>query len=309
MDATSEQELTYMILWNNKVLTALKARQTLKHLFISVNHRSIHSHAFPLTKFWKDLKGFRNLTSLELYHFIGSWDLLAKDIAFLLKGSPSLKLLGLGKVVDIRSEEFLPRICQQYASYEGTVPLSLKTLKLGWGLGMTEGSRLRFGSYLEALVKLEEIETLHLCNRPRLLDQQRNTSVDWSLFEQCTSVRQLAVTNITDEVCTWINDRTDIVELIVSKHYGMYDQELPFFNDLKLPQLSMLFVREISVAETMEKDIDTLKKTNCLGVCRSAISVLDRLPDGGIHLTRLAICLDFGLQWVSKRHQFSFLLN
>jgi hypothetical protein len=96
----------------------------------------------------------------------------------------------------------------------------------------------------------------------------------------------------------------------------MYDYTLNNFNKLKLPNLSMLFTRETAVElredwENEFTDIDSSateiedseldSETPRARPCKSTITVLDRLRDGGSKLTRLGICIDFEAHWVSQQ--------
>jgi hypothetical protein len=66
--------------------------------------------------------------------------------------------------------------------------------------------------------------------------------------------------------------------------------------------LSMLFVQS-KPGNKRELDDWSDRITNTWDTARidaDVITVLDRLPDGGAHLTRLGLCLDFGTQWVCQ---------
>lgn len=213
----------------------------------------------------------------------------------LLKDSPSLELLGLTHVNKSLYAEFLKDICGHYASIPGTKPLSLKTLKLGYGMCLRCFQMT--GNYLKALLQLDKLETLHVHNR--------NLSTEWTFFEECHSVHQLAVYVVTKEVCDWLNKHPSTCELLVTFHFDIYNEYLDYFDLLRLPRLSMLYVREMFV--DISDDIPT-DRDMTLDLIRKRITVLDRLHDEGIHLTRLALCLDPRHQWVSIVHRI-FLIH
>src|SRR2546423_1474279 len=134
-----------LILRKPELLGFFKNCQTLKQLSIQFASKHIEDrdHAFNCSI---PLKGFRNLTALELYKFYGDEDLLVKDIAAVLIECPRLKTLGLAFACDCDCDEFpeaivlegdcefLENLCVQYASRRGATPLALETLRLGLGM-------------------------------------------------------------------------------------------------------------------------------------------------------------------------------
>jgi hypothetical protein len=54
-----------------------------------------------------------------------------------------------------------------------------------------------------------------------------------------------------------------------------------------------------SATEIEDSDLDS--ETPRARPCKSTITVLDRLRDGGSKLTRLGICIDFEAHWVSQQ--------
>ena len=275
------------------------------------------------------LKVFGNLTSLELYEFSGSEDGLIRDIACLLGNSPHLKKLGLGLAFDcdasgtpeiliVREEcDFLEKLCMQFGSRQQSVPLALRTLALGHGMFPYRSKSPSVGNFLAKLVKIGRMRNLHVFNG--LIqsgtedDDIESMEIDWSLLDGCTSLRQLSVSRLEHDVRKWLNSGGNAVEeLIVTDHYGMYEDDLGNFDALRLPQLSMLFTREVTVKRRVDEDawsdIDSLDSESVISqstlsdpsaiLDRSLITVLDRLHDGGSHPTRLAICFNFENNWV-----------
>ena len=98
------------------------------------------------------IHGFKNLTSLELCSLSGEPDDLTQDISNLLLESPNLKKLGLSLAcewesrpppmavirLDFEGLEFLKHVSRAYSSVEGARPLSIETLRLGYGVGMKD---------------------------------------------------------------------------------------------------------------------------------------------------------------------------
>lgn len=56
---------------------------------------------------------------------------------------------------------------------------------------------------------------------------------------------------------------------------------------------------DLSAAEIEDSDLDS--ETPRTRPCKSTITVLDRLRDGGSKLTRLGICIYFEAHWVSQQ--------
>ena len=163
--------------------------------------------------------------------------------------------------------------------------------------------------------------------------------VDWTPFtsENCQSLRQLSVDRLKPDVTCWLRqDGKCIKELIVADHYSFGDPGLKEFFLLPL-QLSMLWMREKypyrqsiyedsdwsetdsstsdwtdvdssneSTSESLDVQLSDSNPTRSDATKSTApkldklvMTVLDRLPDGGSHLTKLCIALDFETQWVS----------
>jgi hypothetical protein len=343
-----------LILRNKPLLQRLKNCQTLRQLSIQFSHQLLGDES-GADRCWTKIKGFQNLTSLELYNFFGDEDKLIRDIALLLSDNPRLKKLGLGMAHDANCDgvpeilitngnyEFLEKLCKRYASHQGTTPLPLQTLRLGHGMFVRPSKSPVVGNYLGKLVKLDQLKTLHLFNSLLLDDEDSDimkTVTDWSFFGECKSVHQLSVSRITSDVRSWLcQGGSSVQELFITDHYSMHHPELDNFYVLTLPQLSTLYVREVYVEKAAEddewEDTDSsiyssddisfdaelsdaepsdveLEPSNVkhsatptaarsvVSMDRSVITVLDRLPDGGSQLTRLALCIIFENQWVSK---------
>lgn len=156
--------------------------------------------------------------------------------------------------------------------------------------------------------------------------------------EKCQSLRQLSVDRIEPDVTCWLRQHGKCVqELIVADHYSFNDPGLKEFFLLPPLQLSMLWMRERypyrqsifddsdwtdtdsstsdwtdidssdeSTSESLDIQLSDSNPTRS-GAAKSTapkleklvMTVLDRLPDGGAHLTKLCIALDFETQWVS----------
>ncbi|CZR55590.1 uncharacterized protein PAC_05478 [Phialocephala subalpina] len=323
-----------LILRNTQLLNRLRDTGALKNLSIQFASQYT-ADGFGSDKLWTQFHGFHNLTSLELYHFYCEEDKLVKEISRILCHNPRLQKLGLGIAHDADCDgnpemiitndnyDFLEKLCERYASRQGTVPLSLHTLRLGHGMFLNHKKSGTTENWLKKLVKLDEIRTLHIFNSILLdmeEDEPAETVIDWSLFEDCKSIRQLSVSRISSDVIEWLRGGGKTVEeLLIADHYDMYDNEgMDRFNILNLPHLSMLYVREIWVdkrtedddwddtdsdasdpeeveeADTMDLDASELESPR---MDPSVMTVLDRLPDGGVHLTRLALCITFEDQW------------
>jgi hypothetical protein len=303
------------------------------------------------------LKGFRNLTSLELYEFYADHGSVVKDLASCLCDSPSLKKLGLAFACEITEDDdeavlfggprhetnFLERLCNCYGSTCKKRPLALETLRLGHGIYLEQPSVSTDSHYLMKLVDVRSLQALHLYNG--LVKNELDTSescyrpVDWSPFtsEQCKSLRQLSVHRLEEDVTCWLKQEgSSVQELIVTDHYYLYDHGLREFGKLPLSQLSMLWMREkyppppsrwdgsdwsdtdssasdwtdidsstSDQSETESLDTDASGRNSIQGEApkldRRVMTILDRVPDGGSHLTRLCMALDFEAQWVRTK--------
>jgi len=337
----------------------LKGTQTLKNVCIHFGAQFIDD-LIAVRRCYIPLRGFRNLTSLELYDFYREHDYVVKDIATFLCESPFLKKLGLGfasertpddnEAVFIggsgRETNFLERLCELYGSISKTGPLALETLRLGSGVYLGEPSDPTNGHYLTKLLTIRSLKVLHVFNGLVNSDLDDEDSfyrpIDWTPFtsEQCRSLRQLSVARLEEDVTSWLRQGGDCVqELIVTDHYGINDKGLNQFSKLPPTQLSMLWIREkypyasLSYEESDWSDTDSSSsdwsdvdswtsdqstseslvsqlshldpaqsvalQSSTPKLDKTVMTVLDRLPDGGSHLARLCIALDFEIQWVS----------
>jgi hypothetical protein len=329
----------------------LKESQTLKHISILFASQWLEDR-IAARNCAITLKGFRNLTSLEVYHFYGDKARISKDLVSALEDSPHLQTLGLALAIDCDCEQFpeaviledeidfFEKLCAEYGSRKTTSPLPLKTLKLGHGMCLFQSASTIIENYLAKLVKISGLRTLHIFNglmKMDIDDEAESMQVEWSLFKDCTSLHQLSVTRLEDDVRQWLNTvGNSVQELIVTDHIGIYDPILENFNALNLPHLSMLFTAEEfsskpdsedewsdtdsfdsqfdsdhsrsdsqfgsesgSSEEESEDAADTdSEAASSLHVDRSIRTVLDRLHDGGSKLTRLCLELEFETQWV-----------
>jgi hypothetical protein len=171
------------------------------------------------------------------------------------------------------------------------------------------------------MVKVEELKTFHIGNGwVRFAEDEDEDALPWkldfTLLKGCESLRQLSVTRLSPEVRKWLNGPgRSVEELMVTDHYSMYET-LYNFNLLKLPHMTMLFTREVTVqargGESGWSDIDSSDSdtdyffstphSNPLSekhLNRATITVLDRFYDNGSQLSRLGICFDFEAHWVS----------
>jgi len=262
-----------------ELLRMLKNSQTLRSLSILFESRSLEMLQ-DAEKCFMPLKGFRNLTSLELYNFYGTETQHVKDLANVLIDCTNLKTLGLGLLCDCDIQitpeiiildeecEFLEQLCHYFAS-KGATPLHLQKLRLGTGMCLIdstgsshedsshENSSHERNSFLAKLVDLNELKTLHVFNdlvKNGLDDDVWGLEIDWSLLDGCTNLQQLSVSRFGEDVVAWVINNLSIQELIITHHYGMYDKDLHNFSHLLLPHLRALFVREISTRKRNDEN-------------------------------------------------------
>jgi hypothetical protein len=234
--------------------------------------------------------------------------------------------------------DFLENLCVEYGTRKPTSPLPLKTLKLGHGMYLLKSKSTVIDNFLAKLVKISDLRTLHIFNglmKWESMDEEAELmEIEWSLFRECTSLHQLSVTRLEDDVRQWLNTvGNSVQELIVTEPIGIYDAMLENFSALNLPHLSVLFTTERSSlkpdSEEEWSDTDSFdSQVNSQSVSRSAsesgssveepedatntdsklefplhvdksiMTVLDRLHDGGSKLTKLSLELGFETQWV-----------
>ena len=246
-DSAFEEFQTCLILRNKTLLQALKAAPKLERLVIT--YESIFDEDDPASYNCSvPLAGFCNLTTLEVYNIFGVKDRLVEDFTTVLSSCPGLKTLGIGlasnadwernpEIVILDGEgDFLEKLCLSYNTVSESRPLSLHTLKLGWGLCLFKSKSLDTGNFLELLVEVGNLQSLHLHNGymqfgPDIL--YRRMPVEWDLLGNCSSLRQLAVTLLTREATDWLNNvATDVKELILS---GMFlSAQVSFFQIIRI---------------------------------------------------------------------------
>lgn len=322
------------MLRNKNFLNALKNCETLQHLSIQFASQHLDDNT-TACNCSMPLNGFRNLTSLELYQFYGNETQLINDIADVLSNCPRLKKLGLGMACDYDCDgapevlimpgdcSFLERLCMRYEGQRKSPPLKLETLRLGNGMFLHSPSSPDGSNFLLKLLKVDELKSLHVFNglvKGDMDDDEETMEIDWAFLSNCTSLRQLAVTRLQDDVRQWLNnDGKSVQELIVTEHYSMYDDDLDNLDALRLPHLSMLFTRERTVSkrdpedewsdvdsweldsDSEDTDLPDLEPQFTPKLDRSVITVLDRLYDGGTNLKRLGLCFNFETQWVGPK--------
>lgn len=94
----------------------------------------------------------------------------------------------------------------------------------------------------------------------------------------------------------------------------MYDHALKNFDRMRVPNLSMIYTREVTVADEgawsdSESESDSENETESESRISTSkvvplgpiVTVLDRLYDHGVNLQCLRLCLDFETQWVRAR--------
>jgi len=265
------------------------------------------------------LKGFKTLASLELFQFYGKEPELIDNMANILRDCPGLKRLGLGLAREFDCDQipeilvatgdcdFLEKLCLKYGT--SSSPLALETLRLGHGMFVYKPKSPSTGNYLSKLVKFWDIKTLHIYNG--LVHETDDwdfepvpMQVQWNFFTECASLCQLSVTRLDKKLRRWLNTSgKSVQELLITEHYSMYDNALGNFDILELPQLSMLFTREMTISEHPNTrgwrgiNSDTREQ---IYVDKYRITTLDRIPDNIANLTRLGLCIELENQWVSS---------
>jgi hypothetical protein len=93
------------MLTHPELLDTLKKCKTLQRLSIQFTSKCLdwddESEDEEARSAFVSLKGFSNLTSLELYEFHGDPTDLRKELASILKDLPMLKTLGLGNAIPL----------------------------------------------------------------------------------------------------------------------------------------------------------------------------------------------------------------
>ncbi|PVH77306.1 hypothetical protein DL98DRAFT_656853 [Cadophora sp. DSE1049] len=258
-DSPHEDHIPSTMLRDKTLITALQSCKSLAHLYVSFDYQWTDEEEQSLNCSIP-VSGFHNLTSLELYNIGGKEADEIKGITAALGSSPHLKKLGLGlgwradcegtpEILLIRGEgDFLLDLCTSYHAL-GKSPLNLETLRLGHGV-FPSTDKPDTGNFLARLVKMSGLKTLHLFNGlvRGADDEDAYLLVDWTLFDACILLRQLAVSRLGPDLRTWLNTvRQSVEELIVTDHYAFYEAGLKQFNLLRLPKLSYVFTREVTV--------------------------------------------------------------
>ena len=216
-----------LILQNDELLATLGNAPNLREL--TLQYCALNSHGpDDLYKRSTQLQGFKSLTLLEIYGFYGAYSDLREDIANVLKNCPGLKRLGLGMhyEFDISDEfhevlvgkghcDFLEELCLRYGNFSS--PLQLETLRLGTGMFIHKSESPDIGNYIEKLVNIQTVKTLHLYNgyiHPNGdWDEYALSEVHWEFFAKCTSLHQLSVTRLDDGVRKWLNASGESVSI------------------------------------------------------------------------------------------------
>ncbi|KAE9368856.1 hypothetical protein N431DRAFT_415599 [Stipitochalara longipes BDJ] len=304
-----------LIFSSEEVLAAAKSCPKLQDVFIQLpDVFLVDSEDAMLCN--TPVKGFRNLASLELLQLYGEDSELINNIANVMKACPGLKKLGLGLSCEFDYEwvpeilaasgdcDFLEKLCLKYGTRSS--PLALETLRLGHGLFVYSSKSPNVGNYLAKLVKLRDLKTLHIYNGFVHETDDWNLpatpmKVQWDFFSECTLLRQLAASTLDRTLRQWLNSHgKSTQELLIMEHYNMYDGSLSNFDNLKLPQLSMLFTREMTI-DAHVYDLgwrDTNSESSRPPYFRkNQITALDRLSARAANLTRLGICIELENQW------------
>lgn len=260
-----------LILLHYDLLHTLKGIQSLRHISIHFAPYLIED-SVEIANCYVPLKGFRNLTSLELYDFYKEYQGIIKDIGTVLCESPFLKKLAVGCAVDCHHHDeatlyqrtglgvdFFERLCEFYGSASRTGPLSLQTLRLGHGIFLHDPEWPTYDDMcspkshpLPKLLDVKSLEVLHICNGLVMEDSDLpdsfNPITNWGLFVpegETKILRQLAVSRLTEDVTIWLrHGRVQVQELIVTDHYHFKDTDLGEF--YRLPSgLSMIWTRDM----------------------------------------------------------------
>ncbi|TGO61071.1 hypothetical protein BCON_0030g00290 [Botryotinia convoluta] len=201
------------------------------------------------------VKGFRNLSSLEIYCLRGMvTDTLGNrsaemiDLIDILDASPRLTTLGLGlranqgcewddKMLKIHHKQtaFLAVLCEWYGRKPGTSPLSLVQLRLGPGVLLWDTPN----SDLKMLFTTERLETLHLYTSTIEIETHGrkrytfNKFKDFYSMNECPLLRQLWVSDFTTNLVQWIGAGQNYTYLSnISSLSGKLDVDRDWFDFL-----------------------------------------------------------------------------
>lgn len=332
-----------LILRDSKLLKVIKNIKTLKNIWIQFGAPSLSEDTdISLARRCHiSFRGFRNLTSLEFYNICAPHERLAKEIASVLGLSQQLKYLGIGLacdsdyetipetlLVDPDEQTFLVDLCDQYSLLKDTQPLALQSLRLGHGLFLYDVQPDGSQDFLEKLVDLRVLKTLHIFNGEveylDLMDDSTDSTdirVEWSLFKDCTSLQQLSISTLNSGARQWLLDSGKSVrELIITDEWGIYEDDMEDFFASTGPHLSMLYLAQENLerlppddpwtdtdssttdtiaTDMIEPELEDLSSTEELHD-ESVPSSLQPIRYCGAHLTRLALYLNFDTQLVSE---------
>ena len=315
------------------ILETLKVNPTLQKVSLQFQTQYLNEEALEIAakKWFCPLVGFHDLTSLELYDIYGPKTKLVNEIAKVLQDCPHLKTLALGmgvwadcrmqpETVNVEEDrqDFLEQLALKYASLD-TEPLKLQKLRLAYGIHLYPSTDPEMGNYLAKLLDVRPLQILHLFNGPVALNEEdgKPQHIEWTLFDGCQSLRQLSVFRLTPSTVDWLNSNGQSVsELIISDIFSYHTHGLREYRKLRLPHLSMLKTQQGHIVDC---DCDEYCDCECEeGYCddeykvdvgssdaiflKSSQTVLDRLWDNGVQLTRLCLPLLLERQWV----RFSF---
>ncbi|CAG8954474.1 hypothetical protein HYFRA_00004386 [Hymenoscyphus fraxineus] len=204
--------------------------------------------------------GFKNLSSLQLYNLRGPESKILSDLVHTLRACPRLTLLGIGK--QCRSDDFivdsfvtledgigmLENLCNQYSAGGKSDLLPLHTLRLGTFFSPYKSESNT--NYLAKLVKLENLQNLHLWNGHRLdpadedmEEEGQPTEIQWTMFDSST-ITSLQITLLDDDVLEWLNDKKTVRELILIEQYQQNRPAARNLPKLRLPNLGVLHIRD-----------------------------------------------------------------
>lgn len=310
-----------------EILNVLKGHKLLRKLSIQLQG-PLHIRGDPILDGFVSLRGFKNLTLLEIFGIrraIHNQNLLIKNIASVLHDCPQLKTFGIGMYTEMQNiyittetdqKYFFKDLCVEYSSQSELAPLSLEILRLGfgmfilpWDLDDDEEDGKPRENFLAKFADLNVLQTFHIYNG---LIQSGNdeeggfivmdASVDWTLLE-VKSLRQLSVTILNNDVLTFLNFGARCVEeLIITTPYS----PVTVWYHRMLSQIAT----NLTTVVTWEPAAKNETQWEQLAVSRFVESwsgipvlektILDVLGEGHIsQIERLSTCLEFSQQWVS----------
>jgi hypothetical protein len=270
------------------------------------------------------------LLFLDLHHEkrVDGPEQLSDKLASALLDCPHLTTLGLGLACPWDSGQhaynnagflgFLTWLCQDYRSYEGSKPLSLHTLRLGYGFTLYWDSAIKLTTghnYLSDLLDFQCLKVFHIFNGPVCYGEVPSEAFpsDWDLLHSETglTLQELSITNLSNEVLVWLyTSGISLKELIITHQSDEITDtgtSAPQQFASLLPQgLSMLYARQLFVFEPTSLQNEKNDNPGTHGMPEvevdyekdSALLHGSMLSMYGAQLTRLGISFDF-TQWVS----------